>query len=549
MVMTTGDITLVSDVVRRSSVTWPGRISVQNADGSIRLTYAELWHEVERGAAALRSMGLLSGDRVLLAVDSSPAWIVSFLAISHAGLVAVPVPHTTSATLVRLVALHAHIRVGIANRANGWLESAIMGLKFIAPADLGSSACSPGSADPGIHAGIRHAGSKDPALQLAVLVFTSGSTTRPRAVALSHAALRANLRALQALRSPEPGETVLSTLPPSHAYELVAGQLAPLAAGARIVYAGALLPNRLIDTIRTQAVTRMMLVPALLDLLVRDVIDRITPVGPGGAAGSEFRALTAQGLADLIHAMSSAERDRLRDAIRAEIGHAFVVATLGGAASDPAWTAVLDAAGVKLDVGYGLTEAGPVVTMGRASDCPAGSVGRALPGVEIRIADDGEILVRSQSIMEGYAGDADATAAALVEGWLQTGDRGRLDADGFLFIQGRIKEAMVTSAGETIYPDEIEPAYGSPLFTDVAIVSMPDDRGNDVPTLVVVPASTPHAKHVDAIRAEVGRLRAAAPARLRVQRFVLRSELPRSAAGKIRRRALADELRPHEVLQ
>ena len=126
--------------------------------------------------------------------------------------------------------------------------------------------------------------------------------------------------------------------------------------------------------------------------------------------------------------------------------------------------------------------------MGRAGDCPAGSVGRALPGVEIRVADDGEILVRSQSIMEGYAGDADATAAALVDGWLRTGDRGRLDADGFLFIQGRIKEAMVTSAGETIYPDEIEPAYGSPLFTDVAIVPMPDDRGNDVPTLVVVPA-------------------------------------------------------------
>jgi acyl-CoA synthetase (AMP-forming)/AMP-acid ligase II len=110
---------------------------------------------------------------------------------------------------------------------------------------------------------------------------------------------------------------------------------------------------------------------------------------------------------------------------------------------------------------------------------------------------------------------------------------------------------MVTSAGETIYPDEIEPAYGSPLFTDMAIVPMPDDRGNDVPTLVVVPAAAPlstQAAHVAAIRAEVGRLRAAAPARLRVQRFVLRSELPRSAAGKIRRRALADELRAHEVL-
>jgi len=540
--MMTGDITLVSDVVRRSATLWPDRIAVQNADGSMRLTYAELWREVERGAVTLRSRGLLSGDRVLLALDASPDWIVSFLAIAHAGLVAVPIPSTTSATLVRLVAMHARIRLGIANRANSWLESALTGLTFMTPADLAAPEEAPD------RPGFQPVGKRD-AGTVAVLVFTSGSTTRPRAVALSHAALRANLRALEAVRSPEPGETVLSTLPPSHAYELVAGQLAPLAAGARIVYAGALLPNRLIETIRMQAVTRMMLVPALLDMLVRAVIDRLASVDRGGVASSECRTLTAAGLADRIRALAITERGRLRDAIRAEIGDAFDVATLGGAASDPAWTAVLDAAGVAIDVGYGLTEAGPVVTMGRAGDCPAGSVGRALPGVEIRVADDGEILVRSQSLMEGYAGDADATAATLVEGWLRTGDRGRLDAEGFLFIQGRIKEAMVTSAGETIYPDEIEPAYGSPLFTDVAIVPMPDDRGNDVPTLVVVPASTPLAKHVDAIRAEVGRLRAAAPARLRVQRFVLRSELPRSAAGKIRRRALADELRPHEVLQ
>ena len=118
---------------------------------------------------------------------------------------------------------------------------------------------------------------------------------------------------------------------------------------------------------------------------------------------------------------------------------------------------MLQSIGIALDVGYGLTEAGPVVAMGRASECPPGRSVVALPGVEVRIADDGEMLVRSQSLMQGYAGDAAGTAAALNDGWLRTGDRGRLDADGFLFIQGRIKEAMVTSAGETIYPDEIEP--------------------------------------------------------------------------------------------
>jgi len=538
----TGAIELVSDVVRRSAATWPDRIAVQNADGSVHLTYAELWREAECGAGVLRAMGLGPGDRVLLAVDASPAWMVSFLAIVHAGLIVVPIPSTTSSMLVRLVALHAGIRVGIANHANRWIESAVTGLNFITPTDLAK----PKRAADGVETpAIRDASAT------AVLVFTSGSTTRPRAVALSHAALRANLRSLDALRSPEPGETVLSTLPPSHAYELVAGQLAPLAAGARIVYAGALLPNRLIDAIRTQAVTRMMLVPALLDALVHEVVERVKNDSRNGFRESipgvvRTPGRTARGLADCVRAMSELERDWLRKAIRAEIGGAFVVATLGGAASDPAWTDVLAAADVAIDVGYGLTEAGPIVAMGRAAECPPGSVGRALPGVEIRIADDDEILVRSQAVMKGYAGDAAATAAALIDGWLRTGDRGWLDPDGFLFIQGRIKEAMVTSAGETIYPDEIEPAYGSPLFAEVAVVPLPDDRGNDVPTLIVVPA--PASGPAETIRAEVGRLRAAAPARLRVNGFVLRSELPRSAAGKIRRRALADELRADEVV-
>ena len=523
----TGGIEFISDVVRRSAETWPDRIAVQNADGSVRLTYADLWREAERGAAVLRSMGLGSGDRVLLAVDPSPAWMAGFLAIAHAGLVSVAIPSTTSATLVRLVALHAGIRVGIANRANAWVESAITGMKLITPAHLA-----------GVDRLIDRPADRT-ASSVAVLVFTSGSTARPRAVSLSHAALRANLRSLDALRTPAPGETVLSTLPPSHAYELVAGQLAPLAAGARIVYSGPVLPNRLIDTIRTQSVTRMMLVPALMDALAHEVIDRLAL---RNVIGTECRGQTASAMADRVHAMPPAERSRLQAAIRAEIGDAFVVATLGGAASDPSWTAVLSAGGVAIDVGYGLTEAGPIVAMGRADECPPRSVGRALPGVEIRIAEDDEILVRSDALMKGYAGDAAATAAALVDGWLRTGDRGRLDAHGFLFIHGRIKEAMVTSAGETIYPDEIEAAYDSPFFAELAVVPLQDDFGNDLPTLVVVPAPSPASTSAQ-IRAEVGRLRAAAPARLRVHGFVVRSELPRSAAGKIRRRTIADELR------
>jgi long-chain acyl-CoA synthetase len=511
--------------VRQSAQAWPDRIALQDLTGSIRVPYAELWGAVESGASVLRQSGLEPRDRVLLAADAGPGWMTSFLSISHAGLVAVPIPPTTPEPLVRLVLKFADVRACVIDRG-----SALQATCFT-PADL---------ADPTAVPLPRVA--SDPSTT-AVLVFTSGSTSRPRAVALSHAALRANLRSVQAVRQAQPGEALLSTLPPSHAYELVAGQLAPLASGARVVYAGVPLPNRVIDAIRTQAITRMLLVPALFEALVRDVVDGLINLG---VVDESCRHLSPRDLAARARRLAPDAVARLRAAIRERIGTSLRNVTIGGAATDPAWADVLSTVGIDLDVGYGLTEAGPVVAIGRASQCPAGSVGRPLPGVDVRIGADEEVLVRSEAVMQGYAGDASATAAAFAGTWLRTGDRGRVDTNGFLFITGRIKEAMVTSAGETIYPDEIEPYYSSPLFAELAVVPAAGADGNDQPTLVIVPSGA--AIDERTIRQSVAALRAAAPARLRVSGFVCwRLPLPRTAVGKIRRRALADELRSHEV--
>jgi long-chain acyl-CoA synthetase len=527
------DVTRVSDLVRRSARAWPDRIAVQDLAGSTRVTYAELWAAVERGASVLQCSGLAPGDRVLLAAGAGPDWIKGFLSISHAGLVAVPIPAATPAPLVRLVATFAGVRAWIGDRSSGALSAALLEVSRFVAGDLDDRTVvplPPGASDPSA---------------TAVLVFTSGSTSRPRAVALSHAALRANLRSVMAVREAEPDEALLSTLPPSHAYELVAGQLAPLAAGARIVYAGVPLPNRIVEAIRTQAITRMLLVPALFEALVRDVVDGLIT---SRVVDVSCRHLPPRDLAARARDLAPTAVAHLRAAVRERIGSSFRNVTLGGAAADPAWADVLSTAGIDLDVGYGLTEAGPVVAMGRASECPPGSVGQPLPGVEVRIGAADEVFVRTEAAMQGYAGDSAATAAAFEGRWLRTGDCGRLDTAGFLFITGRIKEAMVTSAGETIYPDEIEPYYRSPLFAELAVVPAPGADGNDQPTLVVVPAGT--AIGEGTISRAVAALRAAAPPRLRVSGFVWRTTpLPRSAVGKIRRRALADELRPFGLAQ
>jgi long-chain acyl-CoA synthetase len=504
----------------------PDRVALTNATGSLIVTYGELWSRVERGAMALAQRDLAPGDRVLLALASGTEWMPAFLAVVHAGLVAVPIPAETPGTLARLAAEFTGARAWIGGVHDDERSEALAHLPRIGPSDLLET--------PFAH---RVTGASANAAT-AVLVFTSGSTSRPRAVALSHHNLLANLRALATARQPVTDEALLSTLPPSHAYELVAGQLAPLAAGARIVYAGVPLPNRIVDVLRTERITRVAFVPALFEAVAREVVDGLVA---RGVVDPECLTLSARELAARVRVLTPERLVRMRGAIRDRVGDALHAIVIGGAATNPAWADVLTAIGIHLDVGYGLTEAGPVVAMGRSGECPPGSVGRPLEGVDVRISEDGEVLVHSESIMEGYAGDPAGTDACLDEGWLRTGDRGYLDANGFLFITGRIKEAMVTSAGETIYPDEVEPYFTSPLFAELAVVPAPAEDGNDRPILVIVPVDP--AADVAALKKAAAALNAAAPARLRVSGCIVRAEpLPRTAVGKIRRRAIADAI-------
>jgi long-chain acyl-CoA synthetase len=348
----------------------------------------------------------------------------------------------------------------------------------------------------------------------------------------------ANLRALMAARQSEEPETVLSMLPPAHLYELVVGQLAPLVIGGRVVYAGALLPNRLVTAIRDHGITRALVVPALLDALCREVVAGLIDHALVRPACQQSSAVS---IAMKLAQYPAEERERIRRAVRVQIGPTFRAFGLGGAAIGSGWPDTLGLLGIGLDVGYGLTEAGPLVSLGWASECPAGSVGRPLPGVMVRIDQRGEVLVRSDGTMRGYFADTDATAAALEDGWLHTGDRGLLDAGGYLYILGRLKEAMVTAAGDTLHPEEIEPYYNSRFFSEHCVVPLRGSDGNDLPALIIVPQRPDMSD--DEIDRVFGELRAAAPPRYRIATMVRRNEpLPRTLLGKLKRRELGQTL-------
>jgi long-chain acyl-CoA synthetase len=516
------DVASLPDLARASARRFGPNVALAKAAsaGGGSLTYDALCGAVERGARRLRAAGLDRGDRVVLTVSPRAEWAAALFAVLDAGLVAVPLPPGVDAERVRGIAAFAGARATVADAAGAEPRT-------FAVADLLAPDAPAAAVD-------RRPSRDDPAL----LVFTSGSTSAPRAVELTHGNVLADVEALLAVRRVAPGDALLSMLPPSHMFELVAGTLAPLACGARIVYPGAPLPNRLVAALRDERITHALAVPALVDALFREVRAGLERAGLADDASD----LSPEAAAQRLRGDSPAELAAVRAAVREAIGPAFATLMVGGAAASPAWAEVLAAVGIRLDVGYGLTEAGPIVSVGFAAECPAGSVGRALPGVGVRIGDANEILVRGPNVMRGYFRDAETTRAAFADGWLRTGDVGRLDADGFLFVDGRIKEVMVSATGETVYPEEMEACYASPLFAERFVVPVPGADGNDLATLVVRPADPRTAE--GEVRGEAARLRAAAPARLRWARIVVLGgePVPRTATGKVRRRALGAEI-------
>ena len=481
----------------------------------LSLCYRELLDLACRGASTLRARGLDPGDRVVLALEPRPEWAAAFFAVLGAELTVIPVAADTDATRLTTVMRLAQPAAVIASSRSAAAPHGI-GLDLETLFASRSAALARSTRCPA-----------------GVIAFTSGSTSHPRAVVLTHANLRANLRALLGVRRAEPQDAFLSLLPPWHLFELMVGMLGPLSCGSRIVYPGTLLPHRLLSIAREHGITHALCVPALLDALYREVLDQLVDEGVIAESGRERRP--AECARSIGAARDGVIAERIRSAVRARIGSSLRVVGLGGAAVDPSWATLARAVDLQIEVGYGLTEAGPVVTLGNLAECPPGSVGRPLPGIELRTTASGEIRVNGPSLMKGYLGAPDDTRRALAHGWLNTGDVGRMDERGYLTVLGRCKEAMVTDRGMTIYPEEIEPYYASRLFTEHCVIPVPGANGNDRPTLVVVSDRTERE-----VQREFERCRAAAPPEFRIAEMIrAQFPLPRTAAGKLRRRAVA----------
>lgn len=439
------------------------------------------WSETERKVVALseglKRIGLQPGDRVMLVSENRPEWLISDLAIMAAGCVTVP------AYITNTTRDHSHILGNSGARAVVVSNQKLA--KPLLPAIL-SSDCSrviaiddirpPQASEAlklydwgelasgeGESAAVGERASGIGRSDLACIIYTSGTGGAPRGVMQHHGAVLHNIEGAAEIISTDFGwgdEVFLSFLPASHSLEHTGGQMFPIALGAQIYFAESL--EKLAANIEDTRPTIMIVVPRLFEMLRTRILKSVE------SSGALSKALFQQTLALGLRKYEGRMRpwdwplDRLLEAtvrrkLRAKLGGRAKAWVSGGAPLNPDVGIFFQSLGITFLQGYGETEAAPVVSCNRPSaGIRLDTVGPPLKNTEVKIAEDGEILVRGENVMHGYWRDEEATGKVLHDGWLATGDVGHIDSGGRIVITDRKKDLIVNDKGDNIAPQRIE---------------------------------------------------------------------------------------------
>ncbi|THG39633.1 AMP-dependent synthetase/ligase [Sphingomonas olei] len=440
------------------------------------ITWRQAAEQVASLATALRSLGLKPGERVMLVSENRPEWCISDLGIMAAGCITVPT-YTTNTERD-----HAHViensgarAVIVSNQklADTLLKAVlrtthvetVIALDHLRPRPLGVRSChwadliEEHRADPDIVAAQANFTRAD----TACIIYTSGTGGAPRGVMQHHGAILHNIAGCADVISEDLGwgdEVFLSFLPLSHAYEHTGGQMLPIAMGGQIYYAESL--EKLAANMEEVSPTIMFVVPRLFEVLRARITRAIEKQGGMSQrllnAALDVGARRAAGTLRLRDRPTALIVDRIfKPRIAAKFGGRMKAMVSGGAPLTPEVGIFFQSLGVTFLQGYGQTEAGPVVSCNRPKvGVTVDSVGPPLPHTEVRIAEDGEILVRGELVMHGYWRNPTETERVLRDGWLHTGDIGVIDEAGRIKITDRKKDLIINDKGDNIAPQKVE---------------------------------------------------------------------------------------------
>ncbi len=511
-------IRTLADLPRHAAARFPKAALLRrcHAAGITDISSAAFAAAVRDVSLGLQCFGVQPGDRVAIMSESRPEWEVADLAILTAGAVTVPVYPSLSAQQARYILEDSGARAAIVStEAQAEKLRAIRGglprLSAIAVIETPSSDASfeafaargrvALAENPGL--GDRHAERVRTIApgDLATIIYTSGTTGEPKGVMLSHGNLLSNVEATQGILPVTSDDVALSFLPLSHSFERMVFYKY-LYNGATVAFAESLdTVARDLPRIRPTVMTGVPRVyekfhARILENVAKASVPRQRLFAWAVEVGrTRSRLLLSGEPIGLALRLKHALADRLVfSTIRERTGTTRLKHLISGSAAlSPAIAEFFHAIGLTVIEGYGLTETSPVLTVNPPDRIRFGTVGRAIPGVELRIADDGEVLARGPNIMQGYYRQPDATREVLRDGWFHTGDVGRLDAEGYLTITDRKKDLIVTSGGKKIAPQPIEMRLkANPLVAEAVVIA----EGRRFPAALIAPNVTALAKQV-----------------------------------------------------
>ena len=458
-------INTLYELVRNSVEKFASKVAFSMFEGD-DVTYAEVGRRIEKVQEILTGAGLRAGDKVALLSSNMPNWGVCYFAVTSAGMVAVPILPDFSGEELDMIIAHSEAKALLVSdrlftklskqtieRLNVVVRTKNLGV--IAQRVRGEGTMAVPKPD-----------------DLAVIIYTSGTTSKPKGVMLTHAALCAQVGISSGIFPVLPDDVFLSVLPLSHTYECSIGMIYPFSMGARVVYldrpptASALMP-----ALRAVRPSVMLIVPLIIEKIYRHQV--LAKFNSNGF----WRTLYKVGfLRRYLHRVAGKKLLKL-------FGGRLRFLGIGGAKLDGGAEKFLLEAKVPYAIGYGLTETVPLLAGAAPSQVRLGSTGPQAPGVQLRLEHitpdtrQGEVVALTPSVMLGYFKNPEATKEVFTDdGWFRTGDLGEFDKDGWLYIKGRLKNMIVGPGGENIYPEDIETVLNSHVYIADSIVTEQEGR-------------------------------------------------------------------------
>jgi len=436
----------------------PEKICMSGFGGQgVNYSYSQLSDYILKIAAVLKNNGINPKDRIGLLAGGSPEWGIIYLSILASGAVAVPLDPALKETELQRFFRVSEIKLLISS--SNYYESCkkIISLNDYDILQYTTEPDDQHSIFGYINDDEFHCDSVSPD-DMAVIIYTSGTTGDPKGVILTHKNIVSNTDMIQnALGCCSSGSKALSILPMHHTFEATVGLLHPLRVGMTIVYARALNSRDMIEDIKNNQITFLVGVPLLFEKMYHAINRKINTL----SIGKKLFLKSSFSLSKVGWKMNMKLGKTLFKSLREKAGLNSLELIVCGGAPLPARVAEwFNMLGLTLIEGYGLTECSPVASANRPDDNIFGSVGPPLPGVEIKINNPdhngiGEILLKGDNNTPGYLDNPNATAELIKDGWLYTGDLGKIEKD-HLFITGREKNLIVTGGGKNVYPEEIE---------------------------------------------------------------------------------------------